>query len=285
MSRPEVLPHQLWIGAGSRPLTRLLSHAVRSNGGEVTGHDHATGHGHIQSELKDLVDFWTCDTFVTFTQESRRTLIETARTDLILNGRVPNIAFPTQGPKPSSSFKRTSEDQPLRPTKHIMYISSVYRLDRVVYMARPFSTTLLDWQARLLCNLRQSGYAVTLKAHPESLFSPPEFFRTGVPAHVEALRFEQVADQADLFLFDNPLSTTFGHALKSSKPVVLIDFGLTKFTDRGRQHLERRCAIVEGRTDSCDRRWRIDWADLHEAIREAPLLSDLGFLDIYLQPA
>jgi hypothetical protein len=164
-----------------------------------------------------------------------------------------------------------------------MYVSSVYRLDRVVYMVRPFSTTLLDWHARLLCKLQQSGYAVTLKAHPDSLFSPPDFFRRGVPAHVEPLRFEQVADEADLFLFDNPLSTTFGHALKSTKPVVLIDFGLTKFTERGRQLLERRCAIIEGQTDASDR-WRTDWSDLNDAIREAPRLTESGFADTYLLP-
>jgi hypothetical protein len=280
LKQPNLLPRQLWIGAGSRPLIRLLSHAVRSEGGRVTGHDHATGHGHIRSELKTLVDFWTCDTFVTFTHEGRRTLAETARNDLILDGRVPEIIpLPAQGRNSSGLEKRAVRSQPFRIGRHIMYVAGVYRLDRPVFMTRPFSLALLDWQARLLGNLRQSGYEVTLKAHPDSLFPPPSFFRTS--AHVEALRFEQVADRADLFLFDNPLSTTFGHALKLSKPVVLIDFGLAQFTERGRELLARRCAIVAGRTDA-NNRWMVDWDALHEAIRQAPQRTDFEFVGAYL---
>jgi hypothetical protein len=283
MDRPDRVPRQLWTGAGSRPLTRLMSHAVRSRGGEVTGYDHASGHAHLRSEFKTLVDFWTCDTFVTFTEESRRALVETARRDLILDGRLPNIvALPTQGPNSQHTEKAPLRSQPFPRGGNLMYVSGVYRLDRPVYMTRPFSLTLLDWQARLFARLRQFGYEVTLKAHPDSLFSPPDFFRK--QTQIELLRFEQVAEQADLFLFDNPLSTTFGHALKLSKPVVLIDFGLAEFTERGRELLSRRCAIVPGRTDA-NNRWFVDWDALSAAIREAPERCDFEFVDTYLQAA
>jgi hypothetical protein len=282
MDRPD-LPRQLWTGAASRPLTRLMSHAVRSEGGEVTGYDHGSGHGHLRSELKTLVDFWTCDTFVTFTEESRRALVETARRDLILDGSLPNIVtLRAQGPKPPPGEKAPLHSQPCPHSRHIMYVSGVYRLDRPVSMTRPFSLTLLDWQARLFARLRQFGYELTLKAHPDSLFSPPDFFRK--QAQIELLRFEQVAERADLFLFDNPLSTTFGHALKLSKPVVLIDFGLAEFTERGRELLSRRCAIVPGRTDA-NNRWVVDWDALNAAIREAPERCDFEFVGTYLQAA
>jgi hypothetical protein len=283
MDRPNLLPRQLWTGAGSRPLTRLMSHAVRGEGGEVTGYDHASGHGHIRSALKTLVDFWTCDTFVTFTDESRRALVETARRDLILDGRLPNfVTLPSQGRKPQDAGGGFPRGGPFPRGGHIMYVSGVYRLDRPVYMTRPFSLALLDWQARLLGRLGQFGYDVTLKAHPDSLFPPPDFFRKH--AHIEQARFEQVAERADLFLFDNPLSTTFGHALKLSKPVVLIDFGLAEFTERGRELLERRCAIVPGRIDA-NNRWFVEWDALQEAIREAPERSDFEFVGTYLQAA
>jgi hypothetical protein len=282
-ARSELLPRQLWTGAASRPLIRLLSHAVKSNGGKVIGHDHATGHGHLRSELKTLVDFWTCDRFVTFTDETRRTLTETARRDLVLDGSLPTIvALPSKDSTMPSAREHASRGGPFPTGGHIMYVSGVYRLDRPVYMTRPFSLTLLDWQARLLGRLRQFGYEVTLKAHPDSLFPPPDFFRR--QAHIELLRFEQVADRADLFLFDNPLSATFGHALKLSKPVVLIDFGLAEFTERGRELLARRCAIVPGRTDA-NNRWLVDWDALHQAIREAPERCDFEFVGTYLKAA
>lgn len=283
VGRPQLLPRELWIGAASRPLIRLLAHAVRSQGGRVVGHDHATGHGHLRSEMKTLVDFWTCETFITFTETSRRTLVETARRDLILDGFLPAITtLEAQGSAAPGPHKRPSRNEPFPLGRHIMYVSGVYRLDCPVYMTRPLSLTLLDWQARLLGKLRQSGYQVTFKAHPDSLFPPPGFFRK--LAHVELLRFEQVAHRADLFVFDNPLSTAFGHALKLSKPVVLIDFGLADFTERGRELLARRCAIVAGQTDASNR-WTVDWDELHEAIRQAYDRCDFEFVETYLQAA
>jgi hypothetical protein len=286
LGRPELLPRELWIGAASRPLLRLLSYAVRRQGGTVVGYDHATGHGHLRSEMKALVDFWTCDRFVTFTEETRRTLTDSARHELILHGQPPAIVTlgRAQGGVQADAKDR-SRGQQARCNGHIlhiMYVSGVYRLDRPVYMVRPFALTLLDWQARLLGKLRRSGYEVTLKAHPDSLFAPPSCFRAS--AHVELLRFEQVADRADLFLFDNPLSTAFGYALKLSMPVVFIDFGLAEFTDRGRELLSRRCAIVDGRIDA-DNRWTVDWGALLAAIRQAPERRDFAFVETYLQAA
>jgi hypothetical protein len=277
------LPRRLWVGAGSNPWVRLLCEAVRRHGGEVTGHDHATGYGHIDSEVKTLVDLWACDTFVTFNHEARAALSETARPDLLLGRTLPRIVgLPErQANTLKVAYLATEEFGPVR---RVVYLSPIYGGDRMIYQPTPPDLLLFDWQARLLSKLRSWGYDVTLKVHPESRIEIPAALCALPGIHVERRPFESITRDGDLFLFDLPVSTTFGHALSLPRPVVLIDFSFVRFTPRGRALLARRCAFVSGRIDA-DNRAQVEWDDLAVAIRKSRCLADPSFVETYLKRA
>ena len=133
-----------------------------------------------------------------------------------------------------------------------------------------------DWQARLFRMLQDMGHRVTQKPHPESYGPTPPVFaqKFGVPAL--SGRFEDIYDDYDILLFDFPMQTCFGFALRTEKPVVLIDFGVAEYKPELRALLERRCAVVPGRYDALNRA-HVDPAALKQAIERAPFLHDPGF--------
>jgi len=270
------LPKRLWIGPGSGPWIRLFAEAVRRQGGIVVAHDHGSGSAHIDSSLSSLIQYWVCDEFVTFTPANASALAASAYPDMLLNGDLPK--FVGLGGDETTTMPRPAAFDAV---KRIMYVSGSYQIDRAMFEIIPPNTMLVDWQARLLSTLRGWGYEVILKAHPETQVMPPEALISTCGVKVEMERFETVADRADLFLFDNPCSSTFAHALSRPTPVVLADLGLANFTATGRALLERRCALVPGWLDR-DNRAQVDWTELRQGIERARGLTDYTFVDTLL---
>ena len=56
-------------------------------------------------------------------------------------------------------------------------------------------------------------------------------------------------DDADAFLFDVSQSTTFWEAVCTDRPVILIDFGITRFNATVAPLIRRRCRVVTARWD------------------------------------
>ncbi len=85
--------------------------------------------------------------------------------------------------------------------------------------------------------------------------------------------FEEVIDDADIFLFDWPHSTIFWAALCTDRPVVYVDFGLTGFVPRVRELIERRCRVVPAVYDD-NNLPQVDTAALEGAILCGPAHAD-----------
>jgi hypothetical protein len=95
--------------------------------------------------------------------------------------------------------------------------------------------------------------------------------------------FEKVWKTADLLLFDYPSSTTFGVALRTTKPIVLIDFGQFDWLPAAAQGLRQRCAVVDGRIDGRNR-LMVSWEALQGAIARAPaLVASTAFRRAFLE--
>jgi len=138
----------------------------------------------------------------------------------------------------------------------------------------------VDWQARLLGKLTKWGYQVLHKPHPGGTARPPIGFVEKFGVRMLGGRFEDVMSRADLYLFDFALTSTFGPALSSAKPMVLIDFGMAPWIEEARKMLERRCAIVRGWFDEANRA-HVHWDELRDAIEESRNLMDMSLVNTY----
>ena len=153
-----------------------------------------------------------------------------------------------------------------------MYICPSYRGKTVEYSNMFPDIVLIDWQLRLLSFLTDAGHSVLTKQHPESEIRMPKYFFDTIGATDIVGNFENVYKQADIILTDYPSSTTFGQALKTSKPVIFIDFGFHKLPTKERNMLKKRCFIINGH--QCDNNQiKIDWNDLLLGIETSFLLK------------
>ena len=288
LQQPERVPRRLWSGTGSGVWNRIMRHATRRLGGTVTGHDHGNGEGLFESAGSSVIEFESCDEFVTFTPLRARALRQGVRAEMMVQPRVPSIvSIPSrtegESPFPGASRGRVALRRARRSsgTRTIMYPTIFYPGEFV----HPFCPLLpdavaVDWHVRLIGRLRAWGYGVVLKPHPGHVATA----RT-VSSHlgVTVLEdlFERVLDSCDVILFDYAHTTTFGVALATNKPVVFVDWGQEDFTPDARSKLERRCRIVRAWFDE-NNRVHTDWNELRSAIEESPQLTDPAFANSYL---
>jgi len=161
-----------------------------------------------------------------------------------------------------------------------MFASICYPGEMLHYFPLLPTPVAADWHARLISNVRGWGYEMLLKPHPGSHYPIPPAFTEELGARLLTERFERVLADADAVMFDSPMSTTFGVALASEKPVILIDLGRAIFRPEARALLEKRCRIVKAWFDETNR-LQIDWDELRRAIAEAPDLTDPAFVESY----
>ena len=275
------LPRRLWVGLLSRPWERMLAYAVRRAGGEVTGHDHGTGEGHIVDSVKTLVDFWSCQRYVTFNEFAAGALRAGIRSDRLLGGP-PEITGLPPSKHAAAHRDGSSVRRRRKKTTTVLYVTTLYPGETVIIDPVVPDPLAIDWQARVIAHLRDRGFRVLLKPHPDSPTPTPAAFATSLGAQILDKRFEEVIEQGDVLLFDYPRSSTFGAALRSDRPIVVADFGTAQFTAEALKMLERRCAIVPGRFGP-DNRLGIDWLEFDNALSRCIGLSDSSFVDSYLR--
>ena len=274
------VPRRLWTGSGAGIWSRVLRHATRRLGGTVTGHDHGNGTGHLVSSTATIAEFEACDTFVTYTQAQADGLRKSAVQGPQLSDSIPEIvavqdssAGPVGGRNGSAGRSRTS-------IRKMMFASICYPGEMLHYFPLLPTPVAADWHARLISNVRGWGYEMLLKPHPSSSCAVPQTFTEELGATLLTGRFENVLAAADAVMFDSPMSTTFGVALASDKPVVLIDLGRAVFRPEALALLERRCRVVKGWFDE-ENRVQTDWDELHRAIEESRDLNDPAYVRSY----
>ncbi len=287
---PEGLPRHLWTGNGGSVWNRILRHATRRLGGTVTGHDHGNGTGHLVSILPTLMEFESCDTFVTFTPTQAECLQKGLRPDLLIPPNAPKIIAAPLPRDGSSAAKRVHPRRPrsrgngIAPAiRTVMYPSSFYHGDGPNYTVLIPDMVALDWEARLFSHLSHWGYRILHKPHPYSVALPPAGFAQAFGGTTLLDRFESVMHLADAFVFVSPQSTTFVAMLESGKPMVFVDPGLFEWVPKAYEMLRRRCRIVRGWFDDANR-LQVDWDELRGAIQESGDLKDTAFLDSYYGP-
>jgi hypothetical protein len=268
--RHAALPKAIWSGTNGAYATRVIAAEVRRRGGSVDVFDHggATAIAQLPGSTA-VIEMSTASRFRMATPEMASLLAATEAPALAALVNRAEIA----GEEGEPLFRRCFRDTtaPTGPKKRIIYIGHPYRGWRQFPLAGLPDVVYWDFQMHLVESLEALDVDLLCKPHPEGHFvskrNPIEAL-----APTSYRRFEEHLDDADLFLFDAPTSTTFLEALCTRRPVVLID-RCYAINPAVRPAIEARCRIVPARADA-QNRLRVDPAELAAAIREAPREAD-----------
>ncbi len=236
------LPNEIWSGSGGAYDARAIGIEVLRRGGQATRFEHGCPAGFIEcAEMMAVGEFAVSTRIVSATPTTRDALDAT---------KAPALAKPLS----EISIEAHTGDPTFRRIP-IRRRGTAGRRPRVVYAPnfllgfRQIAPALLpdtiyfDWQLRVAEAVAGLPVELLCKPHPEGLLQgkshPLEAY-----APVSYQPFEAIIDEADIFLFDYPASTTFWEAVCTDRPVVVLDLGLTRMTSAISGEIERRCRII-----------------------------------------
>jgi hypothetical protein len=275
--RRSALPRRLWTGSGGIIWNRILQWAVCAAGGTAVGHDHGSGVGHVAPEIyRTMFEYETTDHFATFTEnqaEGHRALFSP---HLLAIPRTVNVEAVADRRAARIRPSRTTTGRP----RKVMILSSYYFGDVITCEGFVPDLAMLDFEVRLIAELKLRGYEVIYKPHPLIVTRPPHDMAARLGAVELDRPSEEVLHLADVVLMSDAMSTAFASTLASDRPAVLVEFGLAPLTPKARALLMSRAPIVSARFDD-QNRVQIDWDELAAAIEAAPRLDDGGFIDAY----
>ena len=275
MQSAQKIPSAYWGGSGGKYASRLMSFECLRRGGDVTHFDHAGTLGFLKlPEVFAMLELAPSSRYVMATDRHAELARKTGALELVSALRPVDVVG-----GPGYTYIRdlkltTSTARSKKPT--VMYLSSfsnsetksaTHYLSQVIYQ---------DWSIRLARALSALPINLVCKPHPDFKYPGPSHPLAQF-ATVINLPFEDVINDADVFIYDCFNSTTFWEAVCTDKKIICIDIGLPRPTDAARPILERRCTFIQASFDDSNR-LRIDEDALEDAIlgpAQRPLPDEL----------
>ena len=267
------LPSTLWSGTNGAYATRAIASEVLRRGGTVDVFDHGgvTGISQLAGSTA-LIELATSTCFHVATPEWAALL---GATDAQTLASPINRAAIT-GERGEPTFRRAFRDGIGRTgsRRRVIYVGHPYRGLRQFPLVSLPDVVYWDFQIDVIEQLKRLPIDLLCKPHPEGHFvgrrNPIEDL-----APTSYLRFEEHLDDAAVFVFDAPTSTTFLESLCTRRPVVLIDRSYP-LNPAVWPHVKARCRIVQARPDSRNR-LRVDPTELADAVLDGPAAADPAY--------
>lgn len=268
------LPTTVWSGTGGYYPSRAVGLAALRRGGQAVRFGHGGGAG-MFSDVEPILygEMAVSSAYVVGTPAVAANLRGQGVEAAVAPIRPCRLEASTE-PNPAFAHLPRLERGPGGARPKVIYPSTCFTGFRRTIPPQLHDAVYLDWQLRFARQLMGLPIDLLCKPHPEG-----ELWRRRHPlaevAPTSTARFEQVMDQADVFVFDYPMSTTFWEALTTHRPVVLVDFGVAEPSPAVADALARRCRIVKARYGA-DNLPRVDEEELRDAILGAPAAVDPG---------
>ena len=268
----------LIVGVGN-VLYRMLSIVARQLGMMVTTFAHGGCVGLYDTPSFRFSEFSISDKFITYTDNS-----------IELYSKIKEKHFPLRNNRVSFSSANSSQFQTLfrrfsrysRPKKlkKIMFIGYPHNQWRKHQGPVALSVIQLDFELRVIRQLRNAGYTVLYKVHPERVQEAEGFFENMVTGHVQ-----DNINMADAFIFGSIRTTAFTIALCTNKPIVAFRIFPEPYSPfpKAFNLLEKRCQFINA---YCDERNRImfDENELLDELNRKLSVPNNEFIETYMFP-
>lgn len=277
LSGRNLLP--LVIGHMHNGIARMIGAAWQAAGGEVTGVAHgnviftgAYGQPMINGTLLICNRFLACSV-------GQQMQLEKIR----MKNSGPLIAeaeiFVGHNRELQQVYDENREFSPVKDINSVMVVG--YPMD---YMGSPFlkgheALTYAHMTLQILKILREAGYKLIYKAHPDTMSETAGFFDQYVDQVLEE-DFTEVYTQADCLFYISPYTTSFGFGALTNKPMVYVNLPDWKWDEEILPLLEKRAVALTVAFDD-EGVIQVDQETLLNSIRDSVSHLDFAVVEKY----
>jgi hypothetical protein len=266
---------------GERLISGTPTHAGRTLGWWCRKHDipveryaHGGDRGTHVDYGWDLVELPFCSRYVTHGALERDNFAARAATGAICRNFPEHPVFATFGsPKHQEIYRKTLNSKvPPGAVRRLLYVPGLYVTERVP-LSPIFKTPdhlYAEWQLWFVKALKQQGYDVTIKLHPDGVEQGAAVFSHSGCRLIDGY-LDPTHTNYGCLVFDFPGSAWFD-CLAGHTAMVLIDLGARKLDTRSAELVRWRCPVVSAIQDDANR-LRVNTAELDVAITAAQLKS------------
>ena len=275
IDRIGVLPRQLLLSNLGQPAYRAVALAMHRRGAEIVGFHHGTNMGGQPFPTGNIVDLLAVDCFVVPSNAClrwRRDDYARSRVSQLHPARFERIAQPQY-----RKWLGDGQRAPLpRQIQSVMIVGFPPNWIRYPHLAGHWALTQLDVEIALIETLRAAGFTVLYKAHPEWESQLKHLF-PGLGCGFVGGHLETVWQRADAFVFPRISSSSFGFAVCTNRPIVLLDVDRQDWVEDAYALLARRCRMVPASVDE-ELRIRFDEKTLIETLRAPVAAPDESYV-------
>jgi len=244
-------PKMLLFSEVGKPIHKIIALALKSKGTRIIGFHHGNDIGNMYRRMPSYNEYSACDIFVCPTKKT-----EEFKKNEHYSSRISRHRKTEFESIETSYYKDIHEQCGKGPfpgrVRKVMIVGYPMNIYRYQYSCGDFFLFQLDLELRLARMLKKSGHEVIYKAHPTTKDEVKGIF-DGIVDNIIFDPFETVFKSTDSFVFGNSMSTTFGFAIGTTKPIYLIDIKGTKWNQEAYDLLKKRCVMVPAQFDHQNR--------------------------------
>jgi len=270
------LPEKLLLTNSGLPVYRALAMAMGRRGVEVIGFHHGNDMGGQYYPAGDLVELLPVDRFVVPSDAClrwRQAAYARSRLSRIQPVQFERVADPSYGQWADAGRKAALP----RSVKSVMIMGYPPNWIRYPDLAGHWSLAQLDLEISLIETLAAAGFTVLYKAHPEWEAQLKRLF-ANVNCEFVGGHVEDCWQRADAFVFPRTTSTSFGFALCTNRPIVLLDMPGQEWVEEAYALLARRCRMVPATVDK-GVHIRFDKQALVAALKQPVVAADRSYVN------
>jgi len=272
-------PVSLFIGSNNNTLSRILSVAVRKNGGKVTAFSHGEPLAYNWKKIA-WMELALADEYVEYSPALAETLAESSKFYPPANGNQSTIIG--GGFKLLKSIReREKQKNPPEKIETVMLIGNAYRETGLSCVTSFPAPVQFDLERRIIELLRQFGYKVVYKKHPGGLLGKKELDFKIPNLEIISDSFEENLDKADAYFFYYTRTSTFGPALCTNKPIFVLDGGWEEIPEKMKRLLHSRCVFMEASFNERNL-IELDEEDFQDLDRHLAKSLNTDFLDTFI---
>jgi hypothetical protein len=240
----------LLVTESARPVHKAVASGWRAGAGTSVGFHHGHSAGEIDMPGRPYTEFYSYDDFVCPSAVARDSFADLyTRSGLAKRQAVTFRELHRPAP-PRGSAPRAARTP--RPVRRVMVMGFPMNAIRYGHLNGTFWAPQLELEIRLARLLRQRGFEVLYKVHPE-VPQPASTIMSSLGCEVLPQPLNQVIDRADAFIIKYSASTTFVPLLLTDAPIYFIDVERPLWKPDYHQLLCKRCVVLDAHEDDSGR--------------------------------